>query len=152
MSFQSEAHLKEAVLSSAFLDNMTGGDPTARIAVEPKGLLGIPDIVVCLLGEDPITEREAVVFSCAFELKLRNWRRALMQAYRYRAFAHVSCVVLDADYIASALRDIERFRQANVGLLSVSESGEVTVHLSPTPAEPFSPGRKVALEARLAVR
>src|ERR1700677_5132117 len=52
----------------------------------------------------------------AFEMKLKNWRSALMQAYRYSYFANQSIVVLPPDVIDSARFNISHFLNMNIGL------------------------------------
>ena len=61
---------------------------------------------------------------CAFEFKLKNWRRALMQARRYRAFANRTYVVLPSTVAALAKSEADAFRQFNVGLISHDPDGD----------------------------
>jgi len=41
----------------------------------------------------------------SFEAKLRNWKKALSQAYRYKRFSNYSFVLLDEKYINPALKN-----------------------------------------------
>ena len=52
----------------------------------------------------------------AFEFKLSNWRRAIMQASRYKFFANVSIVVLPIEKCGSPLKYINNFKKVRVGL------------------------------------
>jgi hypothetical protein len=45
----------------------------------------------------------------AFELKLRDWRKGLVQAYRYRYFCDCSIVVLPSDVAERAYQRLELF-------------------------------------------
>jgi hypothetical protein len=72
----------------------------------------------------------------ALEMKLRNWKRALAQAFRYRSFAHVAYVVLDAAHAKPAIKAIERFRRSRVGLITVDQNGVVEFHYTPDPDQP----------------
>jgi hypothetical protein len=54
----------------------------------------------------------------AFEFKLHNWRRALYQAIRYRAFAHRVFVVVPTKTVPSLLLHADTFRRFRVGVLS----------------------------------
>jgi hypothetical protein len=54
----------------------------------------------------------------AFEMKLRDWRKALGQAYRYRYFADAAYVVLPPDAAATAKQHLEVFQKLGVGLWS----------------------------------
>lgn len=82
----------------------------------------------------PVT-REIV----AIEAKLRKWRKALNQATRYQHFAHYSWVVLDQECSRRAIDNINEFRRFNVGLASVSVTGELTTHHKPVKRKPKSP-------------
>lgn len=54
-----------------------------------------------------------------FELKLRNWRRALYQAIQYRPGAHSVSVVMDIRGIGPAESNLAAFQRFRVGLLSL---------------------------------
>jgi hypothetical protein len=73
-----------------------------------------------------------------FEGKLRDWKRALYQATRYRAFAHRSFVVMPEDCIQAAERQVDRFRLARVGLISLDDSGRFRTITKPRSKEPRS--------------
>lgn len=68
----------------------------------------------------------------AVEAKLKNWKQALKQASRYKKFAQLSYVLLDENSIKPALSNIESFFSSNIGLMSLSESGEITIYFSPS--------------------
>jgi predicted transcriptional regulator len=67
----------------------------------------------------------------AIEAKLKNWKRALHQALRYKRFSNKSYVLLDKKYVNPALKNIHSFQEKNIGLLSMDNQG-YTVHFSPT--------------------
>ena len=73
-----------------------------------------------------------------FEGKLRNWRRALYQATRYRAFAHRSFVVMPEGHVRSAEAQLQLFRLARVGLLAVDDDGCLRVIMRPRLKQPRS--------------
>lgn len=54
---------------------------------------------------------------CAFELKLDNWKRALFQAIRYKTFSEYNYVVMPIDKKELLLKNIDVFRENNIGLL-----------------------------------
>ncbi|QKK09394.1 MAG: hypothetical protein HND58_15330 [Planctomycetota bacterium] len=74
-----------------------------------------------------------------FEGKLRDWKRALYQATRYRAFAHRSFVVMPDDLIQPAERQVDRFRLARVGLMSLDADGRFRMITKPRSQLPRSP-------------
>lgn len=72
----------------------------------------------------------------AIEAKLKDWKRALNQAFRYKWFAEYSFVVLDEHYSKPALKNIDIFRRYNIGLATISSSGHFQRHYHPKPAKP----------------
>lgn len=67
----------------------------------------------------------------AIEAKLRDWRKALRQAYRDRLFADRVYVALPVAYSKPAVQEIHLFRDANVGLIVVYD-GKTKVVFHPT--------------------
>jgi hypothetical protein len=66
----------------------------------------------------------------AIEAKLRDWRRALTQAYRYRHFSSEAWVLLDHGSISAALSRLDQFKATGIGLASFSLAGDLYVHIS----------------------
>lgn len=92
----------------------------------------IPDMVL-------VEERaHSIHYLIAIEFKLSNWRRAIFQAFRYRNFGNESYVILDRKRANSAINNLEMFKRANVGLITVENFGELVSWFSPIPALPFS--------------
>lgn len=85
----------------------------------------------------------------AFEAKLKNWQRALTQAYRYRWFADISYVVLDEHFAHKALENIVQFKNANVGLITLSDVGKITYHHSPLAQKPIDPSMQMSFSEYL---
>jgi hypothetical protein len=74
----------------------------------------------------------------AFEVKLTNWRRALMQANRYRFFAHVPIVVLPESKCHVALEHLDTFRLVRVGLWSFDpKTNRIARHFTPRSMSPL---------------
>lgn len=69
----------------------------------------------------------------AFEAKLKDWQRALQQAFRYRYFADKSIVVMPAANAKAALAHLETFKEMQVGLWTFdSEKQLIREHYTPT--------------------
>lgn len=138
MGYETELQLLNSTLSSNFLADMIRIPFTKSILfIEPKGLIGIPDILV--VNNFSKQENESFSFdSFAFELKLKNWRRALIQAYKNKSFASMSYVLLDEKYIKNALKNIDLFMNSNVGLISLNQELQATIHFEPKYEEPYS--------------
>ena len=88
----------------------------------------------------------------AFEAKLHDWRRALLQANRYRFFAHVPIVVLPAEKCRLAVANLDTFRLLKVGLWSFDPATDhIFAHFTPRPSRPRDirqASRALALVAR----
>lgn len=92
---------------------------------EPKGLFGIPDL---LLFNGRVI---------AIEYKLKNWKQAIKQAYRYKSFSEESYVLLDKEYIDRARDNLDLFTKFNIGLASV-DNDKLEFHYKPISTKPFS--------------
>jgi len=137
-AFETEQEMVKAFLNSTRFTEFEMRYSEWKIweALEINGLFGIPDIVTVFGKISPAGQK--YIRAYAFELKLRNWRRALTQAFRYSAFAHYSCVVLDSTHIQPALANIHLFQRSNIGLLSISTNRTVTWHNYPKYQKPYS--------------
>ncbi len=92
---------------------------------EPKGLFGIPDLLI-FNGH-----------IIAIEFKLKNWKQAIKQAYRYKSFSEESYVLLDKKYVNKAKENIDIFIKFNVGLAAVDKN-IVEFYYRPKSVKPFS--------------
>lgn len=88
----------------------------------------------------------------AIEAKLRNWKRALAQATRYREYANESWVVLDQRSSKPALANVEQFKRLNVGLASIDRQGALKLHFVPERGKPQSPVKFWHANAAIAAR
>lgn len=85
----------------------------------------------------------------AVEAKLKDWKRALKQAYRYKWFAEYSYVVLDSHYSKSALNNIQAFEKHNVGLASISVDGKLIRHFNPQRQKPLDPKMQILFSEKM---
>lgn len=74
----------------------------------------------------------------SYEAKLKNWRRALEQAYRYKDFSNQSWVIMDEYHISPALEKLKEFSSRNIGLASINTRGIIKVHSKIKNEEPRS--------------
>lgn len=75
----------------------------------------------------------------AFEGKLKDWRRALQQAFRYRYFADKAIVVMPCENSAAAMANLDAFQHASVGLWTFDVATEtIREHYTPTRVRAFS--------------
>ena len=75
----------------------------------------------------------------AFEGKLKDWRRALQQAFRYRYFADKAIVVMPCENAGPAVSNLEAFRHLCVGLWTFDvKTAVIREHYTPTRVKAFS--------------
>jgi len=76
----------------------------------------------------------------AFELKLSNWRKGIMQAHRYKYFSHASILVLPKNRVKSVQSELDLFRKLGVGLWGFApETGSITCFYTPRPRQQHIP-------------
>ncbi|WPC42836.1 hypothetical protein [Clostridium sp. JS66] len=92
---------------------------------EPKGLFGIPDVIIF---------NGKVV---SIEYKLKNWKQAMKQAYRYQSFSYETYVVLDMEYAHIAKKNIDMFKKFNIGLGAV-DNETIKFYYKPKKKKPFN--------------
>lgn len=145
MAFVSELSLSNQVLNSHFISEFVDAHVYPTIAmIEPKGLFGIPDLVVANINDSK--DEPCILKTYAFEMKLSNWQRALVQAYKYQAFVNLSFVIMDKAFVDRALKQIDKFRLSNIGLISVDQKGFFCVHHFPNNEDPYSTVQKNKFE------
>jgi hypothetical protein len=144
MGFKSEKELFSAAMDSSPLKHLTHMFDKTAVLIEPAGLFGVPDLVIARCDSSDDSDNSIMAF--AFEMKLSNWKRALVQAFRYRSFAEASYVLLDRKHVTPALKQIERFERANIGLLSIDLSGHLIIHHQPSHDTPFCNHTRAHLE------
>ena len=139
MAFRFEKFLVKKALESSYIKELKDRpkELTSYWDTEIEGLFGIPDLVIFYTDPEAVFEKRFVTI--AFEMKLSKWEKALGQAYRYKSFANKSYVMMDNAHISPPLRNITRFQKANIGLLSIDDSGKVTSFFEPEYRSPFSP-------------
>jgi hypothetical protein len=70
----------------------------------------------------------------AFEFKLSDWHKGLMQAHRYKYFSHASILVLPKHKMKTVGPQIDLFRKLRVGLWGFSpKTGTITCSYTPRP-------------------
>lgn len=121
-----------------------------------KTLLAITNLInlnlVQIKNDEVYPQNEyvrTVTKTIAIEAKLKNWQRALKQAYRYKWFSHKTFVCLPVDSINPALKNIEKFKQMGVGLLGFSESMGIQTLYEHESEEPISDEMTILLNERV---
>lgn len=122
--FSSEAILVDSSLEM-LRNEFNVNNSIIKIIKEPKGLFGVPDV---LLYNGYII---------AIEFKLRNWKQAIKQAYRYTSFSYESYVLLDKQYASNIKNHIDEFMRFNIGLGVVDEHS-IEFYYKPKVKVPYS--------------
>lgn len=84
----------------------------------------------------------------AIEAKLKDWKRALQQAYRYKWFAEYSFVVLDEHNSSSAIKNLKYFEKYNVGLATINKNGDLKKLHNPKRDVPFDKKMQMLLSEK----
>lgn len=130
MKFKSEKEMAE--LFRHFIHfSIKENNNNIEILEEVKGLFGIPD---CILIEK---NGESTNYIISLELKLKNWKRALKQAFKYRSFSNKAYVIMDEASIKSGLKRVDLFIKSNIGLASFNKNIEFKVYYNPKESKPF---------------
>lgn len=98
---------------------------------ECQGLFGVPDFVI-------YTKQKQDVSIVSFELKLKNWKTAAKQAFRYKSFSNLSYVVISFDNANAALNNLELFRKYNIGLAKFDKFSNFEILYKPFLGIPYS--------------
>jgi DNA-binding transcriptional ArsR family regulator len=80
---------------------------------------------------------------CSFELKLKNWQRALYQATRYRSFSQRVFVVMPPYSAEVAYKHKLLFERANIGLVSHDTTGKSRILVRPKIRPPHATYRTI---------
>ena len=98
------------------------------IMQEVEGLVGRPDILLKSKKNKKII---------TIELKLKNWKRALAQAYKYKSFSDVSYVCMDESNYDLVEKHLDMFKKYNIGLITISKNNKVKIVYKPDATEPY---------------
>jgi len=98
---------------------------------ECQGLFGVPDYVF-------YTKKKKEVSIISFELKLKNWKQAAKQAFRYKSFSNLSYVVLSSKSANAALNNIQLFEKYNIGLAKFDIDSDFEILYKPELDMPHS--------------
>lgn len=113
----------------------------ALSGLEDEGFIRIHDDNIFLVREYEKVAKNSI----AIEAKLKNWKRALKQAYRYKWFSELSYVCLPSNNIGPAKTHIEEFKKLEVGLVSYDDDNKFDFIYTPSPARPFDEDMTVML-------
>jgi hypothetical protein len=122
----------EIDLSTAFKEILPSTKwAEALVYEEVTGILGIPDFVLV----KPAIKKTITI---GIELKLHNWKRAMQQAYKYKAFCNSSFVIMDAAFIQPAENNLSEFIKYNIGLASIdAATSRLKFYYNPKKQEPY---------------
>ncbi|RYZ74491.1 MAG: hypothetical protein EOP09_00380 [Proteobacteria bacterium] len=128
-SFATEAEMGENLIS-AIEPKMRFNQIIAER--EFKAPQGVPDYLLFRRCES------SLVYAIALELKLKDWRKGLFQAFKYRSYTNGAYVIIDSYFREDALSNLQKFIDANIGFATFSLSGDLEVFYDPYADVPFS--------------
>lgn len=115
---------------------------------------GIPDLLVVSWNGDKrdmfsvgnLAETHPVIR--AFEFKMVDWKKGLMQAHRYKYFSHAAILVMPRKKLHQAISKINMFRALSVGLWGFDpETDTISTFFTPRPIKQHIPRyRDIALQ------
>lgn len=85
----------------------------------------------------------------AIEVKLRDWKRALKQAYRYKWFSDRSYVCLPDNFSISAKKNISKFVEYGIGLITLHDNGKIEKVYEPPVSTPVEPKMTMLLNEQI---
>lgn len=109
---------------------------------ECQGLTGIPDFVFYEKNKNSTS-------FIAIELKLKDWKRAMKQAFRYRCFSNIVYVVLPENTANRAKSNTSLFEQYNIGLATFNTDQDFDIVFKPQLCNPFSESLNTKLSEQI---
>lgn len=86
----------------------------------------------------------------AFEVKIRDWRKGLLQANRYRFFSHLSILVIPAKHARKATEHLSTFKLLGLGLWTFdSDSNTITALHTPRTRRPLDKSQSTKAVAKV---
>jgi hypothetical protein len=121
----------EAFLVNSFIDLLDSSS-------SPWGLVQITREFYYSRGRTDVVALRDENHVIAFEAKLKDWRKALDQAYRNTCFAHSSYVLLPKRAALNAYRFVREFQHRKVGLCYLN-GAECVILVEPEVNDPLEP-------------
>ncbi len=130
----------------AYFDSLTGpADAFARGREFTLNGYGRADVIwLAWRGKERSEDFSALALQrriqlTAIEAKLKDWRKGLTQAARYRHFSNRAILVLPPATAATALSFLQTFKSLEVGLWEFDpQSGKITKHTTPRLTKPLN--------------
>ncbi len=114
---------------------------------------GIADFVWMDFARDGTRKNDRAPLLTAFEMKLKDWRRALSQAYRYSYFSDRAIVVLPTDVANRAAVHLDTFRRLGIGLWGYEPKTErLDMRFTPTDTKAKSPAAREKAVGRISAK
>lgn len=118
-------------------------DHVTLVREVPVNSLGISDLVAISWKADVkrIKLRDYVIRS--FEFKINDWKKGLMQAYRYNYYSDASILVMPENKHSIVKNYLTTFYELNVGMWFYdSAKDKVNVVFTPRPKKPEDPSKR----------
>ncbi len=111
---------------------------------ECQSLFGAPDFVFYAREKHDISK-------ISFELKLKDWKRAAKQAFRFKSFSNMAYVVLSAASDNPAINNNKMFEKYNIGLAKFGKDSDIQVLNKPLLDDPYSENLNLKLKESIGI-
>lgn len=81
------------------------------------------NVLVELYEQEAVRLPSVIRSSVAIEAKVKDWRKGLKQAMRYKSFADRSYLAVYEAHVQAPVQYLDIFHALNIGLISVSDTG-----------------------------
>lgn len=125
----------ESNFARAFEEKLPAAFPKSTLAIREFSLsgYGIADLIVAR----PQRNSPDKWHFTAIEFKLKSWKKALQQAYRYLYFSNQAIVVLPMEEVDNIAIDRDLFHLYNIGLWFFDKrSGSIVKEITPKSSKP----------------
>jgi len=135
------------------IHNKSKKDQFSFLREVPVNGFGIADLI-CIAWEKKYNRRKlrsaedfirvAKPTIRAFETKLSDWKKAIIQANRYRYYSNISTVVLPLENCSAALKYLESFKKIKVGLWGFDiNTNHIVCYYTPRRSLPIAPRHSI---------
>jgi len=74
-----------------------------------------------------------------YEVKIKDWKKAIRQAYRYRYYAHKSIIIMPVENVSSLMKNLETLKSLGIGVWTYDKRKDhFDLLYTPRKRKPFS--------------
>jgi len=74
-----------------------------------------------------------------YEVKIKDWKKAIRQAYRYRYYAHKSIIIMPVENVSGLIKNLQTLKSLGIGVWTYDKKGDhFDLLYTPRKRKPFS--------------